>query len=120
MTETENTKKLNSPDLALERTRLASVRTEFALMRTGFSVASFGAGITQLIGRNIEKAATVSCPDCTGCYQCRSGPLCDGLEPDVRQVGRAYRPDRENELYPDQNVKRVRNPGTATHLVSSV
>ena len=52
MTGTENTKELNSADLALKRTRLASVRTEFALMRTGFSVASFGAGVTQLIGRN--------------------------------------------------------------------
>ena len=40
-----------SGELALERTRLASVRTEFALMRTGFSIASFGGGITELIGR---------------------------------------------------------------------
>ena len=39
-------------DLALQRTRMAGVRTDFALMRTGFTVASFGAGITELIGRN--------------------------------------------------------------------
>jgi len=37
----------------MERTRLASIRTEFAIMRTGFTIASFGVGITHLIGRNV-------------------------------------------------------------------
>jgi hypothetical protein len=31
---------------------MASVRTDFALMRTGFTIASFGAGVTELIGRS--------------------------------------------------------------------
>ena len=39
-------------NLALQRTQMASVRTDFALMRTGFSIASFGAGVTELLGRN--------------------------------------------------------------------
>lgn len=39
--------------LAMERTRLASIRTEFAIMRTGFTIASFGVGITELVGRNV-------------------------------------------------------------------
>ena len=38
--------------LALQRTVMASVRTDFALMRTGFTIASFGAGVTELVGRN--------------------------------------------------------------------
>ena len=39
--------------LAEERTHLAAERTDFALIRTGFSTASFGAGLTQIIGRGI-------------------------------------------------------------------
>jgi len=52
MTDEQSQDLPTSNELALERTRLASVRTEFALMRTGFSIASFGAGITELIGRS--------------------------------------------------------------------
>ena len=52
MTDKQSKNTPTSNELALERTRLASVRTEFALMRTGFSIASFGAGITELIGRS--------------------------------------------------------------------
>ena len=51
MTDKQSNHVPSSDELALERTRLASVRTEFALMRTGFSIASFGGGITELIGR---------------------------------------------------------------------
>ncbi len=52
MSDTGNTRTGTADDLNLERTRLARVRTEFALMRTGFTIASFGAGVTELIGRN--------------------------------------------------------------------
>lgn len=52
MTDNQVIKTPDSAELALERTRLACVRTEVALMRTGFSIASFGAGITELIGRS--------------------------------------------------------------------
>jgi uncharacterized membrane protein YidH (DUF202 family) len=51
MTDKQSNHTFPSGELALERTRLASVRTEFSLMRTGFSIASFGGGITELIGR---------------------------------------------------------------------
>jgi uncharacterized membrane protein YidH (DUF202 family) len=52
MTDTGNTRTGIADELNLESTRLASVRTDFALMRTGFTIASFGAGVTELIGRN--------------------------------------------------------------------
>jgi len=38
--------------LARERTRLAHVRTDFALSRTGVTIATFGSGVTELVGRN--------------------------------------------------------------------
>ena len=41
------------PDLGLERTRMALMRTDYTLMRTGFTIASFGVGVTHLIGRQI-------------------------------------------------------------------
>jgi len=53
VTDTGNTGAQTTQSLALQRTRMASVRTSFALMRTGFTIASFGAGVTELIGRNI-------------------------------------------------------------------
>ncbi len=52
MTDTRKTGAGTADDLALERTRMAGVRTDFALMRTGFTIASFGAGVTELVGRN--------------------------------------------------------------------
>ena len=52
MTETGKSGTGTADNLNLESTRLAIVRTEFALMRTGFTIASFGAGVTELIGRN--------------------------------------------------------------------
>ena len=52
MTDVGNIGSGSADDLSLERTRLARVRTDFALMRTGFTIASFGAGVTELIGRN--------------------------------------------------------------------
>ncbi len=36
----------------LESTHLALVRTQFALMRTGFTIASFGAGVSEVVGRD--------------------------------------------------------------------
>lgn len=52
MVDTSNSGIGTNQNLALQRTRMASVRTDFALMRTGFTIASFGAGVTELIGRN--------------------------------------------------------------------
>ncbi len=40
-------------ELARKRTHMASERTDLALIRTGFTTASFGAGLTQLIGRGV-------------------------------------------------------------------
>jgi len=37
--------------LARKRTDMASERTDLSLIRSGFTVASFGAGLTQIIGR---------------------------------------------------------------------
>jgi uncharacterized membrane protein YidH (DUF202 family) len=43
----------SSLKLAWRRTDLAAERTDFALIRTGFTAASFGAGLTQIIGRGV-------------------------------------------------------------------
>jgi uncharacterized membrane protein YidH (DUF202 family) len=40
-------------DLARMRTELAADRTDLALIRTGFTASSFGAGLTQIIGRGV-------------------------------------------------------------------
>ncbi len=45
--------------LAIVRTTLASERTDFSLIRTGFTAASFGAGLTQIIGRGVWPAMAV-------------------------------------------------------------
>jgi uncharacterized membrane protein YidH (DUF202 family) len=52
MTETHDETNEPKTDLGLERTQMAAVRTDLALMRTGFAIASFGAGVTQLVGRD--------------------------------------------------------------------
>ena len=52
MADTSNNGIGTDQNLALQRTMMASVRTDFALMRTGFTIASFGAGVTELVGRN--------------------------------------------------------------------
>jgi uncharacterized membrane protein YidH (DUF202 family) len=52
MTDSANTGAGTADSLALQRTRMASIRTDFALMRTGFTIAAFGAGVTELIGRD--------------------------------------------------------------------
>lgn len=38
---------------------MASERTDFSLIRTGFTAASFGAGLTQIIGRGVWPAVAV-------------------------------------------------------------
>jgi len=43
----------SSLELARIRTDLAAERTDFSLIRTGFTAASFGAGLTQIIGRGV-------------------------------------------------------------------
>lgn len=43
----------SSLELARMRTDLAAERTDFSLIRTGFTAASFGAGLTQIIGRGV-------------------------------------------------------------------
>lgn len=45
----------NDPALELsrKRTELAADRTDLALIRTGFTASSFGAGLTQIIGRGV-------------------------------------------------------------------
>lgn len=53
MTEMPENHENSAIELSMERTRLASIRTEFAIMRTGFTIASFGVGITQLMGRGV-------------------------------------------------------------------
>lgn len=40
--------------LARQRTDMAVERTDFALIRTGFTAFSFGAGLTQIIGRGVD------------------------------------------------------------------
>lgn len=50
-TQLENEK--NALALASKRTDMASERTDLALIRTGFTAASFGAGLTQIIGRGV-------------------------------------------------------------------
>ncbi len=52
MTDTRTTVIENSEEPNLATTRMASIRTDFAVIRTGFTIASFGAGITEFIGRN--------------------------------------------------------------------
>lgn len=47
-------------DLARKRTDLAAERTDFALIRTGFTASSFGAGLTQIIGRGVWPALAVN------------------------------------------------------------
>lgn len=46
-------------DMAAMRTVMASERTDLALIRTGFTAASFGAGLTQIIGRGVWPALAV-------------------------------------------------------------
>ena len=52
MTDTRTTVIETSENPNLVNTRMASIRTDFAVIRTGFTIASFGAGITEFIGRN--------------------------------------------------------------------
>jgi len=52
MTDTRTAVIKTSEDSNLDSYRLASIRTDFAVIRTGFTIASFGAGITEFIGRN--------------------------------------------------------------------
>jgi uncharacterized membrane protein YidH (DUF202 family) len=40
-------------ELARIRTELAAERTDLSLIRTGFTASSFGAGLTQIIGRGV-------------------------------------------------------------------
>jgi hypothetical protein len=40
-------------DFALKSLQMAAERTDLALIRTGFTTATFGAGMTHLIGRGI-------------------------------------------------------------------
>ncbi len=53
MTDTRTTDIKTSEDMHLDRTTMAGIRTNLAGIRTGFTIASFGAGVTELIGRNI-------------------------------------------------------------------
>lgn len=57
----DNTTELQATvtELAVMRTALASERTDFSLIRTGFTAASFGAGLTQIIGRGVWPAVAV-------------------------------------------------------------
>jgi len=52
MTDARTTDIENSKDPDLIASRMASIRTDLAVIRTGFTVASFGAGLTEFIGRN--------------------------------------------------------------------
>ncbi len=52
MTDTRATVIKTSEDTHLNTTEMASIRTNLAGIRTGFTIASFGAGVTELIGRN--------------------------------------------------------------------
>lgn len=45
--------------LARQRTDMAAERTDFALIRTGFTASSFGAGLTQIIGRGVWPSQAV-------------------------------------------------------------
>ena len=40
-------------DLSRKRTEYAADRTDLSLIRTGFTASSFGAGLTQIIGRGV-------------------------------------------------------------------
>jgi len=40
-------------ELARRRTELAADRTDLSLIRTGFTASSFGAGLTQVMGRGV-------------------------------------------------------------------
>ena len=52
MTDARTTNIETSKDPDLVPTRMASIRTDLAVIRTGFTIASFGAGLTEFIGRN--------------------------------------------------------------------
>ena len=52
MTDTRTTDIKTAEGTHLDSTEMASIRTNLAGIRTGFTVASFGAGVTELIGRN--------------------------------------------------------------------
>ena len=52
MTETRTTVIESFEDPNLVTTGMASIRTDFAAIRNGFTIASFGAGLTEFIGRN--------------------------------------------------------------------
>lgn len=46
-------------ELARQRTDMAAERTDFALIRTGFTASSFGAGLTQILGRGVWPSQAV-------------------------------------------------------------
>jgi len=46
-------------ELARIRTELAAERTDLSLIRTGFTASSFGAGLTQIIGRGVWPSLAV-------------------------------------------------------------
>lgn len=46
--------------LARKRTLMAAERTDMALIRTGFTTSSFGAGLTQIVGRGVWPDFAVS------------------------------------------------------------
>jgi uncharacterized membrane protein YidH (DUF202 family) len=46
-------------ELAQKRTDMAAERTDMALIRTGFTGSSFGAGLTQIIGRGVWPSQAV-------------------------------------------------------------
>ena len=57
--ENRSYKSIEVTELAVIRTELAAERTDFSLIRTGFTAASFGAGLTQIIGRGVWPTVAV-------------------------------------------------------------
>ncbi|MFC1720276.1 DUF202 domain-containing protein [Pseudomonadota bacterium] len=48
-----------SLELSRKRTELAADRTDLSLIRTGFTASSFGAGLTQVVGRGVWSSFAV-------------------------------------------------------------